>query len=766
MKRSKIKIIAAVLGIFLLLFVGSLYYLSTKITPEEVRKQTLTFLTKNMPGASVQLGEVNYSFGTSLKFKLNNLQIKLKDEPHSPLASINVLDVKIPIWAILTGGGTVGININAPILHYTEIANNQNNWNKALKSTNENVEKSTSTKKSEEKNSVSEKKSLALPAALSRSKLDLKLTNLVLKYSLLNKTKGDVEISRFFIKNLNFKSATAFEVASQIHQKAGKNEEISMEAVLIGQLNLGHYLENQELNSTMVLSLNNVKLPGLKKDISAIKADMKLNLKKDGLVDLDLDAGLGSMGYAKLKIQLLKEKINIDIRDVDISIKETLDIVGQEGLVNSDTSRMKIKGKAEIDHGEINPKIEFQIQPAINFAIAPKVNGDFTASGELLKDQVSLKVLGKILHGTLDLVVKVPVNLKAEKMEDKIGLANVQISMNGVQIPKDDLREAIYSKQKNEEIPKDENSSDSSSKQASNKSKVIPAPILPKVTAQIKWTNISIGGEPFQGDMKILSQKNTVTSDNVKFTFSKGKGSIKFMTTLLAQGAQNTKLDAQINSLNLDSFMPFLPKNLESLKGTFSGQVKGTVETVPLKKQAQYNFAVSMKAKDGEIKKLNVAEYVTDAIDGIPMLKNKISKDGINLNNKFDSLELNGNFMPDHFQISKFTFVSSKGQLVANGHGDIYPLPNLPESVLEFDLTDQNGKLSKELQKNIGTNSLPLRVSGLQYSMKPDLAYTLKKISKSALKTQGKEQIKKIGEKLLNGNKDGLKNLFNGFLKK
>lgn len=762
MNKTKIKILGGLLALFLLAFVGLFFYISSKITPDEVRKHTLTFLNKTFPEANVQLGEVHYSLGTSLKFKLNNLEMKLKDASHTPLASVALLDVKIPLWAIITRGGTIGINIDGPIVHYVQSAPNVNNWTLAMKGASTGSAENTATENKEQKGGSD---SVALPGLLSRGTVDLKLTNLLLKYSTLTKSKGEINISRFFIKNLNFKTPTAFEVASQIHQRDAKGEELVVEAVLIGQVNINQYIQDQELSSSMVLNITSAKIPGLKKEFSALKADLKLQLHKDGKIDLEVDSGLGSLGTAKLQTHVMKEQILVDHLDVDLSLKDALEVVGKEGMVNSENSRIKLKGSVEMVQNEMKPALEFNVTPAANILLAPKVRMDFTSSGSIANNILNVKLNGKLLQGALDIAVNSTLNLKAEKAEEKLGPLNVSVALNNIQIPKEDLHELLYKNKKGED-EKAKAEKEEGAAQTAAKAKAEPAPSLPKVVANIKWSNVSVGGEPFQGDMRLTTQKNNVASDNLKFTFSRGKGAVKFNTDLLAQGAQITKLDAQVQTLNLDSFMPFLPKNLESLKGTFSGQVKGDVESYPARKLTKYNLQVNVSAKDGELKKLNVVDYVKDTIAGIPILKDKVAKDGINFSNKFDSLDLSGNFKQDHFQISKFSFVSNKGQLIANGSGEIYPLPNLPESALEFEVVDKSGKLSQELKKNIGSEALPLRVAGPQYSMKPDIAYTLKKVSKGAIKTQGKEQLKKFGEKLLEDKKDDIKNIFKGLLKK
>jgi 2-phosphoglycerate kinase len=51
--------------------------------------------------------------------------------------------------------------------------------------------------------------------------------------------------------------------------------------------------------------------------------------------------------------------------------------------------------------------------------------------------------------------------------------------------------------------------------------------------------------------------------------------------------------------------------------------------------------------------------------------------------------------------------------------------------------------------KNLGTDKLPLKLTGIEFALHPDYAYTISAVAKGALKTKGKEVVKQQATKLI-----------------
>ena len=58
MKTKKIKIVGIIVAVFILLMVGVVYYASTKLNPEEIRKIAITQTEKFFPKAKASLENI------------------------------------------------------------------------------------------------------------------------------------------------------------------------------------------------------------------------------------------------------------------------------------------------------------------------------------------------------------------------------------------------------------------------------------------------------------------------------------------------------------------------------------------------------------------------------------------------------------------------------------------------------------------------------------------------------------------------------------
>ena len=73
--------------------------------------------------------------------------------------------------------------------------------------------------------------------------------------------------------------------------------------------------------------------------------------------------------------------------------------------------------------------------------------------------------------------------------------------------------------------------------------------------------------------------------------------------------------------------------------------------------------------------------------------------------------------------------------------------------------------MGKEVARATGNNSVPLKIAGSGFSLKPDVGYTVGKLAEQAAKKKAKEEgkkaLEKLGDKLLKGKGDKLlKGLF------
>jgi hypothetical protein len=113
-----------------------------------------------------------------------------------------------------------------------------------------------------------------------RSKINVKLSDVDFKYSLRDNSKGEIKISRFLIKGLNFESSTAFEVASNAKFTMKDQSIVAFDTIVIGEFNLADLLKNGSATSLVIVKVNNISKTGLEWKFPEITTNIHLlNLK-------------------------------------------------------------------------------------------------------------------------------------------------------------------------------------------------------------------------------------------------------------------------------------------------------------------------------------------------------------------------------------------------------------------------------------------------------------------------------------------------------
>ena len=116
----------------MVLVLGTFYYVSTKLSSEDVRLFLVSSIQKAMPGTQVSIEQIDYNWGPSVTFEVQGLDVKLKkDRPGSELFFVRRAFIRIPVWAILFKGDEINIIVSSPQVNYYEYRNGLNNWNLA-----------------------------------------------------------------------------------------------------------------------------------------------------------------------------------------------------------------------------------------------------------------------------------------------------------------------------------------------------------------------------------------------------------------------------------------------------------------------------------------------------------------------------------------------------------------------------------------------------------------------------------------------------------
>lgn len=775
MKTKKMKIIVTILAVLLVLIGGLFYYASTKLNPEEIRKMAAKKTQAFFPNAQVELGAVEIGWGLNFKVRLQKFIINTvnpQNQAKVEMMSVDEMVVKVPIWAILTNGGVVEIQVDRPLMNYAEF-NETNNWSYAMGMKKD--EEKTPEEKAEEEKQKAEKSAKAMDV-FGKSKINVKLSDVAVKYHLKDDSKGQINISRFLVKGLNFETSTAFEIASDSQFVMKDQSKVSFNTIAIGEINIADLVKNGSVSSLIIIKVNNISKTGLDWKFPEITTNLDLLLKKDGELSGKVLTSFESQNKVSAQFKVTKE-ISLSDINVDIVLKDVGLIMGLDRGIDLSKSKLTAKGSVLYTEAkQINANLNFAISPGIGYA-KEGIVATTSVSGEFKDKAIAIKVRTDAMDGVIHTLIDGEFDPNQKFDMKAMKPFNIKVTANGMKIPEKMIREKLWSK-KEQEKPKAEVKSDraksepgsSGSNSAGTVAATDVAPSLPAANIMLTWSNINIGGEDFAGKGRVITGGQKVAIDGLNFKFSNGTGELT-QTMTLGRATNESNFNFKVKDLNLSSFKAFLPPFIENFTGVCNGQFNGSAILSKSGAAPKYDVNVMVDARKGEIKKLNISEYVNPILAKIPMVKDKVSENALKIDGNFETLNLKGRFTHEQYNLASFNFIGINKRVEITGSGTLHPPATNKISSMDVYFTESQGKIGDVLEKNIGGRTLPLRLSGPGFTLKPEYDYTLSRVAKGAVKTRGAEEVKKVIDKNLDkvippAAKEKVQGILDGFFKK
>lgn len=759
-KTNKFKIIGIIAAVVVVLLLGIIYFASTKLNPEEIRKTVIVQTQKVFPNATVALSDIKIGWGLNFKIELHNFALNTKDPRGATveMMSVQELIVKVPIWAIITNGGIIEIQMDKPLMNYAEFPIG-NNWTYAMGDKKDDKEE-----KTPEEKAAAQEKAIGF---LGKSKINVKFSDVVVKYSLRSKSNGEIGISRFIVKGLNFESSTAFEIASNAKFVMADKSQVTFNTIAIGEINIADLVKNGSVSSLVIVKLNNIAKTGLEWKFPEVTTNINFLLQKNGEISGKVQTSFESQNKIAADFKMTKQ-IEISNISVDIILKDIGLIMGLDRAI--DLSKAKLNAKGSLVYTEdkkIDSDLSFTIAPGIGYS-KDGIVATTSVEGSFIKKDINVHVKTDVLGGLVDTLISGEYDPN-EKFDMKaLKPFDVKVTANRLKIPEKIIQEKLWAKKDPAVAAKEEAEAEEARAEAAKAGK--PAPGLPPANVNVTWSNISVGGEDFSGHGKIVVSPQAIAVDNMAFKFAKGTGKLT-QTMRLGTKSNESVFDLGLSELNLNSFKPFLPPFIDNFSGIFSGKINGSATLFKGSKPPRYDVNVALDAKNGEIKKLNISDYINPILSSIPIVKDQVGNKELKIDGNFETLNMKGRFMDTIYNIASFNFIGINKKVEITGSGTIYPLPGSPNQSSMDVYFIEHGKIGEMLQKNIGQKVLPIRVVGPGFSMKPEIQFTVSRIAKGALKTKGADAAQKIINKNIDKvipekAKEQVKGLLNGLFKK
>lgn len=800
------KLLKSLFVLFLLVtttLAGGLYYLGQKFNPEFVKGLIVENSDKTLPKTKLTIESIHYDLGKEFTLQIKGLNLVEKNN-QAKLINFNDLKVKIPFMAIIKEGGVIEISSDSPNI-YVKQEGEEFNWLRILPKSKEKVVKQE--RNSEEfeipvevmerikKTKVDLKiKDLGLDLNMGIGKESkLKVSKILLKEVQLGtplvfevassinhqldaqktlktniETKGSVDLPKFLKNSLvdlaidfNITKSSLTGLPYKIPNLKGnikltgseKDFDIKLNTSMDNLTTLDSSVKVKGKNITvdnldMAITLGELKkyvgakLNSQLKGFNLNGAAFKLNvsgsttLTEDGPdVDLSLKTSLDDFLNLSSNIKFNKTNLDVSGLDIKIALNKVKKYIGKDlksslKILNLNNSSFNLKGDVGVN---LEP---FSLKPTLSFSntgdITVKPNNDISAgvnfNGSFDNNNLNMNVNSKVFGGSVKTNIKTyldPMNIKTDLAQ--LSPINLDVKLANFKVSKSLIQKTLYSKSK-EKTPEKEVVDNTPGTKI----------FLPDVKVNITGNKIYIDKKQLSMKGKIIAKGNNIRTDGMRFYYGKGYLSTKFNSTIKDTKNIDSKLNIFFDRVKVDAFNAFFPPYIKDIKGKFKGKIKGSLN---LAKKTKYNLKLQLKGYGGEMKGFNIAKIVGPMLNDIKLLKGKVPKT-YNISDRFESLNVNVTASDKLVSIKKFSLVGNKKASRATAKGKL----SMGKGKSDITGTVYIKQVAKEIRKHTRKKSIPYRLAGVGFGVKPDLGYTLKKLGQSVLRAQ-KQKVKKAIKK-------------------
>lgn len=731
------KVLISLFLIISVLIGASLYFISSKINPSTIKKVAIQAIEENLNNVKADIQMVDYKLGTSLKVEVKKLQITNKLD-RSKLLELESVEVKVPILAILTSGGTIDIVTNKPKLYLIKKGENIN-WTQA-------VQKKESPKKIQPTlQKKSESSDIEIPEFVNKSKLNLKVLDAEFLLNLGKNQKSKITLNKIILKNLNFVKTTAFEISSLINYQLDKNSFFKTNIQAIGEIDLNKLIKNKSIETSTQLKIQNTSIDGMSISLPLFKGNIKTKGSTEKLM-LDFSGELESVLELKMNIGYQKSSVNVTELDISIDPKKTIssftpDLINSLKLVDFNDTRFKLRGDIALNLSplKINPQLSFTTTKKIEASYVPQATILTGISGKVVGKEIVVKADSETLSGIVQTKIKTefdPLNIPSEVT--KFSPISIDLGINGLKISKSMIQNNLW---KNTKSASPEQSSKTSISEDADPGNIVQ---FPPVDVSITGDKIYIADQMIKTNGTVTVRNNTIKANDLIFQYGKGKLKKSFETKIKTTKNIKTNFDLKFDNVEVSAFNAFFPPYLNDLKGKFIGKVNGNVL---LANKVEYSISSKLQGRNGELKNLNIAAIINPILNDVSLLKGKLPKKQ-NISNKFDKLYSDINLDNRAIKVNR---------LEVNGHKKTFELITFGKVSMSENNSILTGTIylqqnAKQLKKITGQSKIPFRLKGKGFAIyNPDLKYTtteLTKFTQKLLKKKAKSQLRKEKKKI------------------
>lgn len=463
----------------------------------------------------------------------------------------------------------------------------------------------------------------------------------------------------------------------------------------------------------------------------------------------------GSSFFADIKYSsenIIIDNINSILKVAELKALAPSSLAENLKMITPGDSNLLIKGKVRLSGDNLNiDSLTMATSSPFLFNHTSGVNGKVGISGLIKNNKYSMKVTTNAFNGVADTSFDGGGFRKLDDLTmEKLFPKDVKVAVSDMAIESLFIRKFLYG---NETLPSGRSRGAIVVNAENVQSNDDMLRKIPPFNINLNVANLKIGKEAYFSKGDISFKNEEFSSNNLIFKLANGYASINFKA-MLKDHESRRNVNAKIYNFNLSALNEVLPPILESVSGNFSGNLSGEM-LLKNKILDSYHMDFDLNVANGELKKLNLTDYVKEVVEKIDITKQFASKLSLKISDQFEKLALKGSADNKKVILSKFDFVGIKNTSSITGSGEVAQLGTKGASRLDFIYKDLSGKISTFLKNNVGKEEVPLKLVGEEFGLRPDYTYTIKQVGGDAIKTQAEKALNKQAEKL--GNKLGEK---------
>lgn len=732
--KKLLKVLGLIFVLLSFLAAGGIFYASKKINSERIHSIVVEKIQEVFPSAKVQLKKVDYSLGLTITVDFLDLDLKLKKD-QSPLLHFSKAEAKIALIPFLLGTGKATVRIEDPQINVHDV-NKINNWTLALK----NSETKVLGPKSSSKNQGAEEEIGLEFSPFATFLVDVGVYNAVVKYVKDNE-ETLLKVDKVKVNDLGFSRIASFEVITAFEKK----DSVSLNAMVIGELDVSHLIKEKEIQLTLNNQLTNITLSKLGK-IPNISAEAKLKITSNKNINTTVKGTIGDDSLFSTSIMIERKKTSFSDVKFSLHLPSILrDLTVKDHLSEIDYSKavLNLEGSLVLDDNKVIPDLKGKLGPDL-VIIRNKIKSKSAIEFSWTKEKTQIHITTNALDGQIDS----DFSFKFDPLDFDIKkLTPIDVAVHFQDIK---YVEKIRAKSTNTEDILNRGSEE----QPKEKDSLFIVPMALSATFQ----NCMIGQAPVNGDLDLI-----VTNKSMKLidmNLNIGDGILKGQFLVVFGNRIKGDFSLSINRLNLSAFNGLYSfDSFKEATGLLDFDSKGEFE---INSKISYKAKGKLAAQSFGVAGFDGGKYLTQYVKNIPALSPFIDKEfKLESAPHIDSISSNYDLNNERVKLTGLKSIIGKKVADLSGKGEI----SLVEkgSYLQFDLRDRSGKLSKTIEKDFGMKAIPVRIEGQGFSLLPNYDYTVKKMGKKAAKAQSKKIINKQIDKFLKGkSKEDAKKLLKG----